>query len=191
MDQCLIPLCLKWKRLTAVEIRRDLVATFGSEAAAFSPVTFYLQSPSFRGQKGNTGDQDSEQRTGNVDVAIMTARAGEPVFQHGILHDSRAGRELPSIDASLVLLGLQFRIFTGCYIACQPIKMRSLESVTESAWMAENQNIARHRSFGRIRFWFVYSSWINLARSLRNGSREEMTHDPLPSIHGNGCVEHQ
>jgi hypothetical protein len=92
-----------------------------------SRISFFLSgsgdifSYGISGSKRYCNDQDSGRGIDDVDVVILTTLADKPFLQYGNLHNTDIRLELPSIDASLVLSGLQFGIVAGCHTACQLI----------------------------------------------------------------------
>jgi DNA-binding MarR family transcriptional regulator len=78
MDQRSIVVYLAKKGLSVRAIHRDLEETFGPEAVAYSTVTMYLRTLSFRGKTEEEEIGDHDQPLDEIDEAILKALADEP-----------------------------------------------------------------------------------------------------------------
>jgi hypothetical protein len=78
MDQRSITLYLAKKGLSATAIHRNLKETLVPEAVAYSTVTMYLRTLSFRGKTEEEEIGDHDQPLNEVDEAILKALADEP-----------------------------------------------------------------------------------------------------------------
>jgi AraC-like DNA-binding protein len=78
MDQQSIALYLAKKDLSATAIHRDLEETLGPEVVAYSTMTMYLRTLSFRGKTEEEEIVDHDQPLDEVDEAILKSLADEP-----------------------------------------------------------------------------------------------------------------
>jgi hypothetical protein len=78
MDQQLIVLYLSRKRLSAVALHDDLVATLGMEAVSYPPVTRYLREAIFASFNPLDPLTPPEHKFDDSDQAILLALADQP-----------------------------------------------------------------------------------------------------------------